>query len=209
MCGLSHREKNCGNIDLDEIWWRIPLYLLCSASVLGQNRLLIVHYQCGLVVQLCAYKFQYLTCLYIHQKINYNHLNIASYNVIGAASGVISACALSFVTNKVGRFFYVRLLQKYQSNNSKIGNYLYQFMMLIISMFTCLCIRRESDILKIRLEKNLWILSKELKDNSHPRHEIRLEKKDENVLLETIIIAEAQTFDLSSCLPFISSYMDP
>ena len=32
----------CGTIDLDEEWWRIPLYLLCSASALGQYRVPIV-----------------------------------------------------------------------------------------------------------------------------------------------------------------------
>ena len=189
---FSSQKKNCGNIDLDELWWRIPLYLLCSASALGQFRLPLVHYWRGLVVQLCAYEVQYQILLYLSQKINRSNLGIASSNVVGAAAGVISACALSFVTDKVGHFYYARLLQKDQSKNSKIGNYLYQFMVFFVSMITCLRIGRESDILKIRLEKKLRILSKELRDNSNPRHEIRLEKKDENILLETIVSGENQ-----------------
>ena len=104
-------------------------------SVLGQNCLPIVYYWRGLVVQLCAYEVQYQTFLYLHQKINHNNLDIASSNFVGAASGVISACALSFVINKVGRLYHARLMQKYQSKNSIIGDYLYQFMVFIVSMY--------------------------------------------------------------------------
>lgn len=38
------QADHCGLVDLTEKWWRIPLYLLCSASVLGQYRLPLRHY---------------------------------------------------------------------------------------------------------------------------------------------------------------------
>ena len=53
------QEQQCGLIDLDAMWWRVPLYLLCSASVLGQYRFPVRHYWRGLVVQLAAYEVQY------------------------------------------------------------------------------------------------------------------------------------------------------
>lgn len=40
-------------------WWRIPLYLLCSATCLGQYRFPIVNYWRGLIVQLVAYEVQF------------------------------------------------------------------------------------------------------------------------------------------------------
>jgi len=34
----QEQDGYCGLVDLQEKWWRIPLYLLCSVSVLGQVR---------------------------------------------------------------------------------------------------------------------------------------------------------------------------
>ena len=53
------QDAHCGTIDLNNQWWRIPLYLLCSASALGQYRVPIVNYWRGLVVQLVGYEVQY------------------------------------------------------------------------------------------------------------------------------------------------------
>ena len=44
-------HANCNSIDLAQHWWRIPLYLLCSASALAQYRFPIVDYWRGLAVQ--------------------------------------------------------------------------------------------------------------------------------------------------------------
>ena len=46
------QDSFCGTIELNDQWWRIPLYLLCSASALGQYRMPIVRYWRGLAVQL-------------------------------------------------------------------------------------------------------------------------------------------------------------
>ena len=78
------QTNHCGTIDLDAKWWRIPLYLLCSgtllpystlrcmhasvshqplvvfaASALGQYRFPIVGYWRSLIVQLVGYEVQY------------------------------------------------------------------------------------------------------------------------------------------------------
>jgi hypothetical protein len=53
------QAEQCGLVDLNAVWWRVPLYLLCSASVLGQYRFPVRHYWRGLIVQLAAYEVQY------------------------------------------------------------------------------------------------------------------------------------------------------
>ena len=55
------QNDNCGTIELGNYWWRIPLYLACSVSVLGQYRFPIVNYWRGLAVQLAAYEVQFQT----------------------------------------------------------------------------------------------------------------------------------------------------
>ena len=57
----SDQKSQCGQIDLGSQWWRIPLYLACSVSVLGQYRFPIVQYWRGLTVQLAAYEVQFRT----------------------------------------------------------------------------------------------------------------------------------------------------
>ena len=52
-------DENCNLIVLDDEWWRIPLYLLCSAAALGQYRFPVMRYWRGLAVQLVGYEVQY------------------------------------------------------------------------------------------------------------------------------------------------------
>lgn len=61
----NEQQGQCGLIDLREVWWRIPLYLFCSATVLGQYRFPVRHYWRGLIVQLAAYEVQYEVQLYV------------------------------------------------------------------------------------------------------------------------------------------------
>lgn len=53
------QAANCGVIDLGEKWWRIPLYLACSLSVLGQYRYRVEQMWRGLLVQLAGYEVQF------------------------------------------------------------------------------------------------------------------------------------------------------
>lgn len=86
-------------IPLDEKWWRIPLYLLCSAAVLGQYRLPIRHYWRGLVVQLVAYEVQYELQKYFGDFHTKDNMDYAVSNTVGAAAAVLAACILSFGSN--------------------------------------------------------------------------------------------------------------
>ena len=46
------QSDNCNAIDIDAKWWRIPMYLLCSAAAAGQYRFPVVDVWRCLIVQL-------------------------------------------------------------------------------------------------------------------------------------------------------------
>merc|ERR1740139_205434 len=93
--------NQCGTIELEKMWWRIPLYLLCSASALGQYRFPIADYWRGLIVQLVGYEIQFQSLMYFRKKIDSNgttqqtNLDTALANVLAAAGSVVAACMLS------------------------------------------------------------------------------------------------------------------
>ena len=64
--------------------WRIPLYLLCSASALGQYRFPVVHYWRGLIVQLVAYEVQYQLLLYYEKAHARDNMDYALSNLVCA-----------------------------------------------------------------------------------------------------------------------------
>ena len=87
--------NNCGKINLDDEWWRIPLYLLCCAGVLGQYRFPIRFYWRPLVVQFVAYEVQYE----IQKALNWSHpkdnMDNAGSNTVAALSATLVSAVLS------------------------------------------------------------------------------------------------------------------
>lgn len=71
----------CGAIDLNQQWWRIPLYLLCSASALGQYRFPIGSYWRGLIVQLAGYEVKYQMFQYLGPRHPHDFLDTGIYNI--------------------------------------------------------------------------------------------------------------------------------
>ena len=98
---FESQEQHCGLIDLNLHWWRIPLFLLCSASVLGQCRFPLAQYWRGLMVQLCAYEVQYQTFNNLDPHYVQDNLDTSASNTLVAAAGAISTCVLSSIANKV------------------------------------------------------------------------------------------------------------
>ena len=90
------QRGNCNNIDLDLQWWRIPLYLLCSASALGQYRFPVAHYWRGLVVQLAGYEVQYQAFKFLAPRHEQDFLDTATANTLGAVTAVVTAWLLSW-----------------------------------------------------------------------------------------------------------------
>lgn len=185
------QNEFCGSI-IEDKWWRIPLYLACSATTLGQYRLPLVQYWRGLVVQLVAYEVQYQSFQYYSAFHTTDNIDSAISNVLGAAAGVISACLLSSILNVFRGFYNAKLLQNGQeSSQSLFGKLCFKFMRLGVRIGACLRVGRRSDLYKLSLEKKLRHQHREVKDPTNSRQEISIDTKEENLILETIVGSQA------------------
>ena len=184
---FESQDQYCGKLDLSMYWWRIPLYLLCSASVLAQYRFPIVQYWRGLIVQLCAYEVQYQWFAYSQTLHGRDYLDTSTSNILGAAAGVISACILSYIINTVKLFYSQRLLQEKNSKNTKFGNIVFGILALGVNIGQSLHLGRKSDFLKLDISTQLQQQRQEINDTTHPRQEMELSKQEENLILETIV----------------------
>lgn len=182
------QANNCGRMPLDQVWWRIPLYLLCSVAVLGQYRFPIVRYWRALVTMLVGYEVQYQffnVFANIHERDN---LDTAISNVFGCAAAVVSACAVSYYCNQVRYYYDARILRPDSPDTkSCIGKFLYSILGCSVKIENMLGLGRKSDALRLDMEKKLSQARRELGDKNHPRQQILLEPKEENLIIETII----------------------
>jgi hypothetical protein len=186
------QEENCGTIDLGAVWWRIPLYLLSSASALGQYRMPIVVYWRGLTVQLAAYEVQYQLLRFLTNYGDLNNADTAASNVMGAMAAVIAACAIASLVNRCQSYYFARLLQRgNQTRHSFLGNTVYWIMKCTIHVGSFIWLEREMDKERLRLEKKLQQQAKELRDVQHPRTQIDLDPDEEHLLVQCIVSAES------------------
>jgi len=181
-------DKYCDSNFVSGVPWRIPLYLLCSVAVLGQYRLPVDQYWRGLIVMLVAYEVQYSVINGIGQYYTNDNLDTAASNIAGAAGGVAVACVTSWVVNTCRDFYSARLLQKNPNeSSSKLGNFAYILMRFVVKINSTLRIGRQSDILKLEMERKLKSQHKELNDPSHPRDYIALPAAEEHLFIETVV----------------------
>jgi len=173
------QADNCGRIDLDQQWWRIPLYLLCSVAVLGQYRFPIVRYWRALIVMLVGYEVQYQFFNYFVQLHERDNLDTATSNVFGSAGAVVSACAVSYYVNQLRYYFDGRILRE-QPDDSCLGTFIYKFMACGVYLGHVTRLGRRSDRDKLDLEKKLSRARRE-------QQEIKLEPAEQNLILETIV----------------------
>lgn len=184
------QSANCGTIDLDAQWWRIPLYLACSASALAQYRFPIVNYWRGLIVQLVGYEVQYQVQLYFQDNSDSTNVDSAASNVLGAMAAVIAACTLRDVVDRLRHYYFARLLHRLEGDPTACGNFWYYFTAGAVRLGTLIGLGRSSDLLSLRMEQKLRQQTEELRDPMHPRQEIKLEPQEEKMLVETIVSAE-------------------
>lgn len=180
-------NQNCNDMQLHEKWWRIPLYLLCSASVLGQYRFPVVQYWRSLIVQLCAYEVQFVTYRYFEIQHSNDNLDTAASNILGSIAGVISACAVAYVVNRIRKFYAERLIQTTTKDNTKIGDVIFKLMTCFVKVGHAFRLGRDSDYHKISFGQSIVGQIKELNDPNHPRQDITLNGEQENLILEVII----------------------
>lgn len=162
------------------MWWRIPVYLLCSVGVLGQYRLRIDRYWCALIVQLVAYEVQYEVYNLIGENGKYftgDHLDTATSNMVGAAAGVISACALAWMINTGQRNYSDQILQNHRSDtHSTLAKLWFKTLGYIVSVYRCLRLNRASESKK-----------KQLKSDIEANPSLQLSESDTDLYLETVV----------------------
>ena len=192
------QQNNCQRINLDEEWWRIPLYILCSAAVLGQYRFPIVRYWRALIVMFVGYEVQYQFFNYFATLYDRDNLDTATSNVFGAAASVVSACFVSFWVRQLRLYYDARILLPQEENPSCFGNFIYNLMSCGVHVGDAIGLGRKSDKLRIAVEKKISEAKRELDDPSHARQEIVLEPHEENLIVETIV--ESQDLNIWSIL---------
>ena len=180
------QADNCGRINLDEEWWRIPMYLLCSVAVLGQYRFPIVRYWRALIVMLAGYEVQYQMFNYFATIYDRDNVDTATSNIFGSAASVVSACAVSYWVNQLRYYYDAKILQP-EPDNSIFGGLIYSIMKCGVYLGHFMGLGRASDRLKMDLEAKLVQAKKELKDPNHARQEITLDTNEENLILEVIV----------------------
>ena len=183
------QNGNCGNINLDDQWWRIPLYLLCSASALGQYRFPIVHYWRGLAVQLVGYEVQYQVAKWSASRHEGDFLDIAGANTAAAMASVIFAVLLSVVVDRLSSHYNKRLLHR-EVEKSAFGDFMYNLSAFYVKASNYVGLGRKSDLVFLQMEPRIRAQTTELRDVNHPRKEIRLTQEEETVLIEAVISAE-------------------
>jgi len=186
------QNKNCGNINLDDQWWRIPLYLLCSASALGQYRFPIVHYWRGLAVQLVGYEVQYQVFKAIEDRHPDDFMDTATSNTFGAIAAVVFACGLSNVVDKLSYHYNARLLHRsdYKGENTAFGEFMFKLSAGYVRISNYIGLGRKSDLTFLQMEPKIRQQTFELQDPNHERSDIVLTDEEEKVLIEAIISAE-------------------
>lgn len=179
------QASNCGTLDLHGKWWRIPLYLLCSASALGQYRFPIVDYWRGLAIQLVAYEVQYQLLTFYENRHERDNMDYATSNAVGAMAATIGACALSFFINRVRHSYYARLLHRDGGKSSKVDTHLYWCMACLVQFADCLKLGRKTDRVKIEMEKKLKQRREEVQRGNST--EIMLNEEEEDALVEALV----------------------
>eukprot|EP00527_Entomoneis_sp_CCMP2396_P003170 CAMPEP_0198140842 /NCGR_PEP_ID=MMETSP1443-20131203/3926_1 /TAXON_ID=186043 /ORGANISM="Entomoneis sp., Strain CCMP2396" /LENGTH=680 /DNA_ID=CAMNT_0043803377 /DNA_START=151 /DNA_END=2193 /DNA_ORIENTATION=- len=186
------QRGNCNQINLDDQWWRIPLYLLCSASALGQYRFPIVHYWRGLAVQLVGYEIQYQFSLWAASRHTDDFLDVASANTIAAMASVVFAVGLSNGIDKLSYHYNARLLHRsdYNGENTAFGDFMFNMSAGYVRVSNWVGLGRKSDLTFLQMEPKIREQTMELNDENHPRKEINLNPDEEKILIEAVISAE-------------------
>jgi len=184
-------EGNCGNIDLDDVWYRIPLYLLCSASALGQYRFPIVHYPRGLAIQLVGYEVQYQLFKVLEGLHPNDFLDTATANTGGAMAAVLAATIMSYIVDKLSKQYNDRLLQrKGVEESTRFGEFMYNLSAAYVKGSNYIGLGRKTDLNFLQMQPKLRAQVQELRDPTHNRSEIVLDPKEERILLEAVVSAE-------------------
>jgi len=187
----------CNTIDLDDMWWRLPLYILCSISVLGQYRFIFINYWMALLVQVAGYEAQYKVSQYFNEDHKYDGMDRIFGDMAGAIASVVAASIFCFIYDYIGHFSNYTVLSK-ASKEDKISAFGH-FMRRIYECFVSVNAR-------LGLGRRLWYRTRAVKEKLEelsttqgiPKHEVKLSVEEESTLVEAAI--EAQDSNVWSLL---------
>jgi len=184
------QNENCQTDFVEGKWWRIPLYLLCSASALGQYRFPVDLYWLGLSVQLVGYEIQYEILQALSKDRDSVNIDIAAANLCAAAGSVIAACIMCNIVDWYRHIFYARLLHRDIGRDNAFDNLVFNIYRFLVRLSGCLKINRKSDVMKLKLEKKLKQQREEVGNSHHSRKEMVLDAQEKEILIEGIVGAE-------------------
>jgi len=172
-------------------WWRILLYILCSVSVLGQYRFIVMNYWAGLIVQVAAYVAQESVKTHFAENHSYDGMNRVYGDAIGAMISVMAACCIALTVD------YIRWQSKVGVSSegsafSKSMHYIYKY---LVQIGACLGLGRG---LTDRVAKARETLEGEVKALKRRPSEIVLSPEHEATLVEDAV--EAQEYNFWSLL---------
>lgn len=172
-------------------WWRILLYVLCSVSVLGQYRFIIMNYWAGLIVQVAAYVAQESVKTSLASNHEYDGMNRVFGDVTGAMASVVTACCVALTVD------YIRCQSRVGVSSegsafSKSMHYVYKY---LVQIGTCLGLGRG---LTGRAAEAREALEGEAKALNKRPSEIVLSPEHESTLVEDAV--EAQEYNFWSLL---------
>jgi len=199
---LNPQDGTCDNFELGskypwDPWWRIPLYLLCSVSVLGQYRFIIMNYWAGLLVQLAAYVAQETVKKSLGERHKNDGMDTVCGDVVGAMSAVVTASFIALVVDWVKYESKIAVTDgNYGDHKLTTGRKLtkntYQ---VLVRVGNCLGLGRG---LTKRFSLVQATIEEESRKQDIPKSEIKLEEEEESTLVEAAV--EAQEFNVWSLL---------
>lgn len=182
---LESSKNHCDALNFREQWYRIPLYLLCCISVLGKHKVPLSQYLRALIVQFVAYEAQFEARHYYEGRHDNDNLDVSLSNIVGAAAGVITACLVSAIVNRMRTIHHRSLLlSEVDANCGTLVNgtrYCYA------KISTLLGIGIDTDVKRLQFEKRLQKEISEVKNPDHSRQDITLSDKDGRLFMETFV----------------------
>jgi len=178
----NDNDGHCARSDfLDDKWWRIPLYLLCSVSALGQYRMPINYYWRGLLVQLVGYEVQYK--LFAHVDSDRDLVDTAISNALSAFVSVCVAVVLSQLIENWNLAYNNRMLHR--GGGDRDEGILFKVTTFSIEFTNKIGIGRKADLDFLNMKGIL----DEIYDSKVARKSLT-NGKEEKLLIDAIVNAE-------------------
>ena len=181
---------HCGRINLQQQWWRIPLYLACSLAALMQYRFPVVDYWRGLTVQLAAYEAQYQVFRHFAKNHARDNMDSATANVAGAVASVVTACLLSYVVDNGFRRPYYNRMMGAGAAETAFDRFAANLVTSFTRIFHVCGLGRQTELRKLQLAEKLRDRVNDVLDPATSTTEVVFEEGEESALVEAIVGAQ-------------------